>query len=103
VSHEDELYNLVKEIHGKVEAVEGAISETAQARTVRHLPGELGTVTVTGGGQLVDVSLDMRALKTQTGASLGRQIMQGIQQAEKDAAARRDSTIAAAREKARFR
>lgn len=94
MSYEDELYHLANEIDAKVAAVEGAVTDAARARVAWALPGELGTVTVTGTGELVEVHVDVPAMKAYSAASLGRQLLVGIQRAEAAAAQRYDAAIA---------
>ena len=55
MSYEDEIYHLVQEIDAKVQGAREAIGVAERDRVVRPLPGRLGSVTVTGVGELVDV------------------------------------------------
>lgn len=102
MSYVDELYNLVNEIHAKVAAAKQAVTDAEQLRTTHLLPGGLGEIVVAGSGELVDVSLDVQAMKAYTATSLAQQLLVGIQAAESDAAAQHAATIAAAQQKARI-
>jgi len=66
------------------------------------LPGELGSVTVTGAGELVDVSVDVAAMKDYSASSLSRQLLLGIQRAEEAAVRRYDAAIAAVQNEERL-
>ncbi|WP_410654583.1 hypothetical protein [Amycolatopsis sp. lyj-112] len=82
MNHEDDLYHLAKEIDAKVAAAKHASLTAAQDRTTWRLPGELGTLTVTGAGELVDVTLEASVAKSYSAASLSRKLLAGIQRAE---------------------
>lgn len=84
MNHEDDLYHLAKEIDAKVEKAKSTASAAARARRTWHLPGEIGTFTTTGTGELVDVSLNAAVVKSYSAASLSRKLLAGIQRAERD-------------------
>ncbi|AGM07119.1 hypothetical protein [Amycolatopsis keratiniphila] len=102
MSYQDELYHLAREIDATVAAVEQAATGAARNRVTWMLPGELGSVTVTGAGELVDVSVDVAAMKDYSTASLSRQLLLGIQRAEETAARRFETAIAAVRDEERL-
>ncbi|MGP4015713.1 YbaB/EbfC family nucleoid-associated protein [Saccharopolyspora sp. 5N708] len=78
----DQLHALAKEIDANVAQVQKVAGDTARQQTRLPIPGGLGSVTVTGGGQLVSVDLDRRGLGATNGAALGRQVVQAIREAE---------------------
>lgn len=102
MSYQDELYHLAREIDATVAAVEQAATSAARDRVTWTLPGELGSVTVTAGGELVDVSVDVAAMKDYSAPSLSRQLLLGIQRAEEAAAQRYETAIAAVRDEERL-
>lgn len=102
MSYEDELYHLAREIDATVAVVEHASVAAARDRVTWALPGELGSVTVTGAGEVVDVQVDVAAMKAYSAASLSRQLLLGIQRAEETAAQRYDAAIAAVRAEERL-
>ncbi|MEC3980855.1 hypothetical protein [Amycolatopsis sp. H20-H5] len=102
MSYADELENLVNEIHTKVAAVKQAGEDADRARTTHQLPGDLGMITVAGSGELVEVALDVPAMKAYTATSLAQQLLRGIHAAERDAHAQRDAMMALAQQKARI-
>ena len=102
MSYIDELYHLVNEIHANVAAARQATDDAERLQTTRHLPGHLGTITVAGSGELVEVALDLDTMKAYTATSLAQQLLHSIQAAERDATAQRAAAIAAAQQKARI-
>ncbi|MFD5249946.1 hypothetical protein ACFWIW_35740 [Amycolatopsis sp. NPDC058340] len=102
MSYQDELYHLAREIDATVVAIEQAAAGAARDRVTWTLPGELGSVTVTGAGDLVDVSVDVVAMKAYSAASLSRQLLVGIQRAEETAAQRYETALAAVRDEERL-
>ncbi|WP_410647959.1 hypothetical protein [Amycolatopsis sp. cmx-4-54] len=102
MSYQDELYHLAKEIDATVAAVEQAATGAARDRVVWRLPGELGSVTVSGAGELVDVSVDVATMKDYSAPSLSRQLLLGIQRAEEVAARRYEAAIAAVQDEERL-
>ncbi|EMD23233.1 hypothetical protein [Amycolatopsis azurea] len=102
MSYENELYHLAKEIDASAAAVEQAAAGAARDRVTWTLPGELGSVTVTGAGELVDVSVDVAAMKDYSASSLSRQLLLGIQRAEEAAVRRYDAAIAAVQNEERL-
>ncbi|MEU3624952.1 hypothetical protein BS329_36805 [Amycolatopsis coloradensis] len=102
MSYQDELYHLAREIDATVVTVEQAATGAARDRVTWSLPGELGSVTVTGAGELVDVSVDVAAMKDYSAPSLSRQLLLGIQRAEETAARRFETTIAAVQDEERL-
>ncbi|MFC9250070.1 hypothetical protein [Amycolatopsis thailandensis] len=102
MSYQDELYHLAREIDATVAAVERAATGAARDRVTWTLPGELGSVTVTGAGELVDVSVDVTVMKDYSAPSLSRQLLLGIQRAEETAARRFETAITAVRDEERL-
>lgn len=102
MSYQDELYFLVKEINAKVAEARRTIRGAEQSQVVARLAGDLGTIAVSGMGELLAVSLNVDDVRNYTEPSLARQILQGIRQAEAEADHRRRAAIAAAKEGARF-
>lgn len=102
MSYQDKAYNLVKEIDAKAAEVREAVRNAERAPTVRQLDGGLGSVAVSGTGELLEVFLDVEQVRNQTAASLARQVLRGIQQTELDARRAGEATIAEATEEARF-
>jgi len=102
VNYQDKAYHLVKEIDAKAAEVREAVRTAERAATVRLLDGGLGTVAVSGMGELLEIALDVDRVRDQTAASLARQILRGIQQVELEARRAREATIAEATEEARF-
>ncbi|MEV6912127.1 hypothetical protein [Amycolatopsis sp. NPDC051071] len=102
MSYENELYHLAREIDATVAAVEQAAIGAARDRVTWTLPGDLGSVTVTGAGELVDVSVAVAAMKDYSASSLSRQLLLGIQRAEETAAQRYEAAIAAVRDEERL-
>ena len=73
----------------KVDAMEESFhrlrraTEAAAARVVdQPVAGDLGTVWVSGAGQLLDIELDVKKLHYTNAAALGSQLLQAIRQAE---------------------
>lgn len=100
MSYEDKIYHLVKEIDAKAQAVADAVRTAERAATVRPLDGGLGTVAVSGVGELLEITLDVDQVRNQTATSLARQILRGIQRTEQEARSARAVAIAA--EEVRF-
>nr|WP_246481209.1 hypothetical protein [Amycolatopsis umgeniensis] len=96
------MYHLAREIDATVAAVERAATSAARDRATWSLPGELGSVTVTGAGELVDVSVDVAAMKDYSAPSLSRQLLLGIRRAEETAARRFEAAMAAVRDEERL-
>lgn len=96
MNHEDELYHLAREI----DAAAAAVAQTAQ-QTERHplqvpLPGDLGSITVSGGGELTAVTLESTELHQYSANALSHTLLRAIQGAECQAERRRADAIAAA-------
>jgi DNA-binding protein YbaB len=94
VNFEDELYHLVREIDAATAAVAAAARDAEQKPLEWRLPGELGTVTVSGGGELTAVTLDTAEMHQYSAAALSRALLQGVQAAEHHAEQRRRAAIA---------
>jgi DNA-binding protein YbaB len=96
VSFYDRMYALVSEIESNVAAMDQANAE-ALARPLTHeIEGGYGTVTVTGGGKLLAVDLDPRAIAGVRGAALGAAVTRAVRAAEVLAATRYQQQMAAA-------
>ncbi|HWC20714.1 MAG TPA: YbaB/EbfC family nucleoid-associated protein [Amycolatopsis sp.] len=94
MSTDDELYNLAREINDAVATIQSTVKRAATSSVEVRLPGDLGTVTVTGAGELQRIDLDPDEVRNYTTASLARQLLAGIHQAEHDAARQRAATVA---------
>jgi DNA-binding protein YbaB len=95
VNYQDELYHLAREI----DAAGAAVAQTAQAAERAplewRLPGELGSVTVSGAGELTAVTLDVAEMRQYSADALSRTLLRGIQDAEQRADGHRVDTVAA--------
>lgn len=89
----DRLYALVKEMDADLERVRTAVTSTANERHERPIRNDLGTVTVTGAGELVAVDLNVRALHAVRPAHLGQQLRDAILTAERHALTQREQRI----------
>lgn len=96
MNYQDELYHLAREIDEAAAAVAQTAQTAERAPLEWRLPGELGTVTVSGAGQLTAVTLDAAEMRQYSADALSRTLLQGIQDAEHRADRRRVDTIAAA-------
>ncbi|GAA4529383.1 hypothetical protein [Amycolatopsis samaneae] len=103
MNYEDMLYHRVNELEAKFAAFTEAVAHAERARVPWQLPGELGTVTVSGAGELLEVSLDVDEMRNYTAESLARQVLHGIQQAEHTATEQHAATLAVAEEEAQIR
>ncbi|QUQ65289.1 YbaB/EbfC family nucleoid-associated protein [Kutzneria sp. CA-103260] len=94
----NEIYALAEEIDANISKAR-ELAQTAMNRpyTVEIEPN-LGTVTVTGAGELIAVDLDPRTLPTTMGRSLGAQVMAAIHHAESVARAAASQEMAPAPE-----
>ncbi|MBN6034027.1 YbaB/EbfC family nucleoid-associated protein [Amycolatopsis sp. 195334CR] len=82
MNHYDELYALVAEMDAGIVAMKKA-QETALATPVTQpISGEVGTVTVSGAGELLSVDLDRNRLVGATGGSLARSVVSAVRAAE---------------------
>lgn len=97
MTHYDELYALVSEMHTALAELRNARDEALTRPVEQTIPGDLGTVTVSGAGELVSVVLTRKRLIGTNGASLGRAVADAIRTAEKRAAAQYRQTVAEAR------
>lgn len=96
MSTDDELYNLAREIDDAVTAVHATARQVHQAPVEVRLPGELGTIVVTGAGELQRIDLEPDEVRNYTPDGLAQQLLAGIRHAERAAAERRSAAIAAA-------
>ncbi|MFI5593651.1 hypothetical protein ACIA5G_52105 [Amycolatopsis sp. NPDC051758] len=103
MSTDDELYNLAREIDDAVATVGASVAHVAASSVDVRLPGDLGTVTVSGAGELRQIDLEADEVRNYSAGSLARQLLAGIRQAEQDAAQRRHATHAAATAKEHLR
>jgi DNA-binding protein YbaB len=92
----DDLYALVNELERNLHQQEAAAAASASAALERPIPGGLGTVTVSGTGALLNVTIDPHGLRSTNGRALGAQIAQTIRGAEAHAQAVREQRIAEA-------
>lgn len=96
MNYQDELYHLAREIDAATAAVAQSTQEAERAPLQWQLPGELGSVTVSGTGELTAVTLDAAEMRQYNAAALSRALLDGIRDAELQAERRRAETIAAA-------
>ena len=96
MNYQDELYHLAREIDAATAAVAQTTQEAERAPQLWPLPGGLGSVTVSGAGELTAVTLDSAEMRQYSAAALSRALLQGIREAEQQAEHRRAETIAAA-------
>lgn len=87
MSHYNELYALVSEMDAGIADLVNARNQALSRPVKEPVPGDIGTVTVSGAGDLVSVDLDRDRLFGVTGASLGRAVADTIRAAEQRAAA----------------
>ena len=85
---DDGLYALVRELDEGLRKMMTAGQQEANTPREYRIPGDLGTVTVTGAGQLASISLDPRMLRYVNGQALGAAMTQTVRHAEHDAAQR---------------
>ncbi|WP_328649439.1 hypothetical protein OHS58_20290 [Amycolatopsis sp. NBC_00348] len=95
MNYQDELYSLAREIDAAVAAVAQTAHGAEQAPLQWRLPGELGSVTVSGAGDLTAVTLDVAELHQYSADALARTLLQGIRDAEHRADRQRGDTVAA--------
>jgi DNA-binding protein YbaB len=103
VSTDNELYNLAREIDDAIATVRASVAQVTASPVDVRLPGDLGTVTVSGAGELRRIDLEADYVRNYSAGSLARQLLAGIRQAEQDAAQRRSATHAAATAKEHLR
>ena len=96
MNYQDELYHLAREIDAATAAVAQTALAAERAPLEWRLPGELGTVTVSGAGQLTAVTLDVAEMRQYSADALSRTLLRGVQDAEQRVDRRRVDTIAAA-------
>ncbi|WP_410566960.1 hypothetical protein [Amycolatopsis sp. cmx-4-61] len=96
MNHHDELYHLAREINTATATVAQTTQEAERTPLQWQLPGRLGSVTVSGAGELTAVTLDATQLHQYSAAALSRALLDGIRDAEQQAERRRAATIAAA-------
>lgn len=94
MNFEDELYHLAREIDAATAAVAATARDAEHSPSEWRLPGELGTVTVSGAGELTAVTLDTTEMHQYSAAALSRALLRGIQEAEHHADQRRRDAIA---------
>jgi DNA-binding protein YbaB len=96
VNYQDELYNLAREIDAATAAVAQTTQQAEHQPLQVPLPGDLGSITVSGAGELTAVTLDGTELHQYSADALSRTLLRAIQDAETQAERRRADTIAAA-------
>jgi DNA-binding protein YbaB len=96
VNYQDELYHLAREIDAAAAAVAQTARDTEREPLQLPLPGELGSITVSGAGELTSVTLESTELHHYSADALSRTLLRAIQDAEAQAERRRADTIAAA-------
>lgn len=83
----DGLYALSREIDDGLRKMKAVGHQVANARMDYPVPGGWGTVTVTGAGHVVSISLDPSRLRYANGQALGAALTEAINGAERRAAA----------------
>ncbi|WP_208630399.1 YbaB/EbfC family nucleoid-associated protein [Amycolatopsis kentuckyensis] len=96
MNYQGELYHLAREINAATAAVAQTTQDAERTPLEWRLPGELGSVTVSGAGELTAVTLDAAEMRQYSAAALSRTLLEGIRDAEAQAEHRRAETIAAA-------
>ncbi|WP_410626253.1 hypothetical protein [Amycolatopsis sp. cmx-8-4] len=96
MNYQDELHNLAREIDTAVATVAQTARGAEQAPLQWRLPGELGSVTVSGAGELTAVTLEVAELRQYSADALARTLLQSIRDAEHQADRQRSDTVAAA-------
>jgi DNA-binding protein YbaB len=96
VNYQDELYHLAREIDAAAAAVAKTAQDTERQPLQLPLPGKLGSITVSGAGELTSVTLESTDLQQYSADALARTLLRAIQDAEAQAERRRVDTIAAA-------
>ncbi len=96
MNYQDELYNLAREIDAATAAVAQTAHQAEHQPLQVPLPGDLGSITVSGAGELTAVTLDGTELHQYSADALSRTLLRAIQDAETQAERRRADTIAAA-------
>lgn len=76
----DELYNLAREIDAATAAVAQAARNAERQPLQLRLPGDLGSITVSGAGELTAVTLDGAELHQYSADALSRALLRGIQE-----------------------
>lgn len=89
----DQLHALAREIDNSIRQADAVSAQTVQERFDQPIPGGLGTVSVSGSGQLLSVAIDPRAVRYANGVSLGRSVVQAIRAAEAKAENTRQQRI----------
>ena len=92
----NDLYALVAQIEANHARVTQARAEALGTPVCRPIDGGLGTVTVSGEGDLVAVDLDRAAIAGLSGATLAPAVLRAITEAEARAATQFTEMIAAA-------
>jgi DNA-binding protein YbaB len=81
----DEISALVAQIENDVARARRRAEARTNARHVQDIDAGLGTVTVSGTGELVAVDLDRAALKRSTGSALAAAVLDAVRKAEERA------------------
>lgn len=93
----NELYALVAEIETNHARVKQARAEAERTPVRQSIDGELGTVTVSGEGELLAVDLNRVAITGMPSAAVTAALVRAITEAENRAASQFTEMIAAAR------
>ncbi|MFL6142158.1 MAG: YbaB/EbfC family DNA-binding protein [Labedaea sp.] len=93
----NQLYALVQEIEADAARLDEAAAQARKHVARRQIDGQLGLVTVSGDGELIEVGLDRQALRYLNGQALGTAVLRAITMAESDLRAERARTMSAAR------
>ncbi|GAA3355769.1 YbaB/EbfC family nucleoid-associated protein [Saccharopolyspora gregorii] len=85
-----EIEDLVAEIGRRTEEVAEVGRSLSERRISVDVPGGIGTVSVSGHGQLIDIELDRENLWRTNESSLGRLVVDALADAERQAAELRE-------------
>jgi DNA-binding protein YbaB len=85
VTRYDELCAYVREIESNLARIRATAATFTESRRNHPIPGDYGTVTVSGHGALVSIDIKPETAKFINGKTLGRAITAAIARAEDDA------------------
>lgn len=92
----DQLCAYVAEVDNNLGRMQAVAESFADVRHTVPIPGEFGTVTVSGNGKLLSVELHRDTPMMTRGKPLGQAIMRAIRQAEEEMREIRKRRISAA-------
>lgn len=80
-----DIEQFVAEVEARTARAKEAAQRHAETTFVQDINNELGSVTVTGTGDLVDITLDTAQLRYTNAATLSREILSALHLAEEKA------------------